>query len=220
MNPLIKKIRQESYGYSESMSDNAFLGLIGLISVWGFALIAFVSNEAMLSHWQPSTAASIGLVILSFVGIIMTKSESAANVLVGFHLALVTLALILAPALAESSPDVVRHVAILTAGVACLMAGLGLTFPRFFESLASGLLLSLVALIGVRLLGIFFPVINEMSVIDWVSAALFALFIGADMARAVNDWDRGFSSAMRHSLGVILSVLNLFLSILSGKSKR
>lgn len=212
----------QRYG-SDAMTRNSFYFVMGLILTWGFGVSYAVSMAT--AAWHPTTLEFllVGLV-LPFAGIFMSASKSAFVSFLGFNLVAIPFGAILGPLLAAyklAQPGVVGEAAMLTAVVTGAMAITGLMFPDFYKSIGGYLFASLFTLLVVIVLSFFIPALMELSIISYLAAGLFALYIGYDMYRA-SEIPATMDNAVDVSVSLYLDIINLFLWILRilGSSKK
>jgi FtsH-binding integral membrane protein len=93
------------------------------------------------------------------------------------------------------------------------MSMLAIIFPNFFSKIGGALFISLIGLVVVRIAQCFIPVLANLTIIDWISAGIFSLYVGFDWWRA-NNVPKTFDNAIDIALDLYLDIINLFLSIL------
>ena len=111
-------------------------------------------------------------------------------------------------------PGIVTEAALLTAGVTAVMALSGMAFPNFYKSIAGALFWGLMALVVVSLLSLFIPALANLTIVHYLAAGLFSLYIGFDMWRA-SEIPATFDNAVDVSISLYLDIINLFLRILA-----
>lgn len=200
---------------SDSMTRGAFYFVVGCVLSWGF--LATYMFSTLTASWQPSLweFLLVGLG-LPLAGIFMSTSSSALLSFIGFNLVVVPFGLILGPTLAlynVAQPGIVAEAAGLTACVTGVMMLTGLAFPRFYASIGGALLGALGALLLVMVISFFVPGLMEFTIIHYLAAGLFALYIGFDMYRA-SEIPATLDNAVDVSVSLYLDIINLFLWIL------
>lgn len=205
----------ERYG-ADAMSRRTFYFVLGAILAWGFGLTAALSE--LTAGWNPNIWVFLGVaLVLPIIGIVMSaKSDNPLVSFIGFNLVVVPFGVILGPALAAykvASPGVVAEAAMLTAIVTGVMGLSGVLFPKFYEGLGGALFGALLCLVVVRVIGLFVPAIGNLGIIDYVAAAIFALYIGYDMYRA-STIPATLDNAVDVAVALYLDIINLFLNIL------
>lgn len=204
---------------ADEVSRRTFYGIIGAVLTWGFFATAMVAQRT--ATWHPGLGMTLlcGLV-LPFAGIMMSASRSAVLSFVGFHFVALPFGAILGPALAAyklADPTVVAHSAMLTATITGVMAATGVLFPSFYSRIGGALFAALLSLVVVRIIGLFVPAFAAFSVINYLAAGLFSLYIGYDMYRA-STVAATLDNAVDISVALYLDILNLFLTILQIES--
>lgn len=207
---------------SDEISRSAFYATIGAVITFGLVATGVVSH--LCANWQPTTLefwlVGLGLPLL---GILISLSDSALISFVGFNLVAIPFGAILGPALAYykmAYPGIVTEAAMLTAGVTAVMAISGMLFPDFYRSIGGALFWALMALVVVSLLSLFIPALANLTIIHYLAAGLFSLYIGFDMWRA-SEIPSTLDNAVDVSISLYLDIINLFLRILQilGNSK-
>lgn len=203
----------------DGMTRNAFYFVMGCILAWGFTATYIVSG--MTVNWKPGILefllVGIGLPIM---GIFMSVSNSALVSFVGFNLVTISFGAILGPTLSLyelAKPGIVSEAAMLTGIVTGMMALSGLIFPNFYRSIGGALFGALLALLVVLTISMFAPALMKFTVIHYLAAGLFALYIGYDMWRA-SEIPATLDNAVDVCISLYLDILNLFLWILQIKS--
>ena len=198
------------------MTRSAFYFIIGCVLSWGFVATCIVSQ--MTADWHPGLWEFLGVgLVLPIVGIVMSVSLSASVSFIGFNLVVIPLSAILGPMLSHyeiAQPGIVTQAATLTACIASVMALSGLMFPRFYESIGGALFGALSALVVVSILSLFIPALAAFTIIHYIAAGIFALYIGFDMYRA-SEIPATLDNAVDVSISLYLDLINLFIRILS-----
>lgn len=199
----------------DTMTRSAFYLVIGCILAWGFIGTYIVSD--LTATWHPKT---LELLVVGFgiplIGIFMGRSSSAFVSFIGFNLVIIPFGAILGPVLTIykiGSPGIVTEAAMLTAGVTGVMAISGLLFPNFYRSIGGALFGALSSLLVILILSLFIPALAEFTIIHYLAAGLFALYIGFDMYRA-SEVPATLDNAVDICIGLYLDIINLFLWIL------
>jgi FtsH-binding integral membrane protein len=201
---------------SNEMSRNVFYLVLGAILSWGFVLTMLVAKST--ATWQPGIimVLLVGLGI-PIVGIILSAASSNSLIsFAGFNLVVGGLSAILGPVLAMydiKEPGLVERAAIMTALVTAVMGVSGLMLPNFYRSIGGALFGALIALVVVSFARLFIPAIQDVGIIDYIAAGIFALYIGYDMWRA-SDIPATLDNAVDVAVSLYLDILNLFLSLL------
>lgn len=207
---------------SDTMTRSAFYFVMGCVLSWGFVATYIVSN--MTANWQPGTLEIwlIGLGI-PLLGIFMSTSDSAFISFMGFNLVIIPFGAILGPVLAQyeiMQPGIVSQAATLTGAVTAVMGVSGLLFPNFYKSIGGALFGALSALLIILIASMFIPALMGFTIIHYLAAGLFALYIGFDMWRA-SEIPATLDNAIDVCISLYLDIINLFLWILRilGKNK-
>ena len=200
----------------DTISERLFFGTLGAVLVYGFIMTAFIANSTagMFAHgtnWL--TVIMVGLVIPILGIIIAVKSDNPFISFVGYNMVVVPFGVILAPVLQQYSHDVIRNAFTITAIDVITMSLLAVSFPKFFSKIGGALFFALLGLVVVRIVQLFVPALANLTIVDWISAAIFSLYVGFDWWRA-NTVPKTFDNAVDLSLDLYLDIINLFLSIL------
>lgn len=201
---------------SDQMSRGVFYLVMGVILSWGFILTRLVAQST--ADWHPNIVMLllVGLGI-PIVGIFMSAMSSNPLVsFVGFNLTVGGLAAILGPVLAMyalKQPGLIERAAALTALSTFAMGVSGLMFPNFYRQIGGVLFGALTALVVVSIARLFIPAIQGVGIIDYISAAIFSLYIGYDMYRA-SEIPATLDNAVDVAVSLYLDIINLFLDLL------
>ncbi len=196
-----------------TMSARGFYATLGLTVAFGLWLSSLMAAE--FTAWHPSLLmillVGLGIPILGIV--IATKSDNPAISFLGYLMVAVPFGMLLGPMLNRYSPEVVQKAMFYTAATTLVMGLAGVLYPNFFSKIGGALFMALIGLVVVRFIGIFVPSLGNMSIIDYISAGIFSLYIGYDMHRASvmpHTLDNAFDAA----LSLYLDIFNLFFSLL------
>lgn len=198
----------------DSISAQAFYGALAASLVWGLAATAVISHLVAQSGYMPGLLEMIILgLVIPIVGIFMSvKSGNPIISFIGYNMIVVPFGIILGPVLNQYSPNVIRNAFMITTVITFTMGLLGTVYPAFFARLGAALMLSLFCLLLVRIAQIFIPAL-DLTVIDYIGAGIFSLYIGYDMYRA-NHVAKTIDNAIDVSVDLYLDIINLFLHIL------
>lgn len=210
----------QRYG-TDTMTRRAFYFVIGTILAWGFLATSIVAE--MTAAWRPGIGEIllVGLV-LPFVGILMSRSDNPMISFIAYHFVVIPFGAILGPTLAMyelAHPGIVAQAASLTAVVTMIMAGSGLLFPDFYKSIGGALFGALLCLVAVSILSLFIPALAAFTVIHYIAAGIFALYIGFDMWRA-STIPATLDNAVDVSISLYLDIINLLLQLLQILGKK
>lgn len=202
----------------DTLTRRAFLGLIGLLTTYGLGLNAALAVWALQTGFQPGLVLMIALMLLPFAGILLARRASSLPMqFLAFHLVLVPFGLLLGPILQAyihiGGMALVSRALLLTGATSGIMMLLGLSYPQIFSRLGGVLFASLMALVVVRLIGMFVPALGNAVWVDWLAAGIFTLYVGYDCYRAMNIPATG-ANAFGVAISLYLDILNLFLTIL------
>lgn len=159
----------------------------------------------------------IGYVISALIGVLLSsKSKSPVISFIGYNLVCVPLGLVLSLTvsayLRAGAGDIVLQAIAYTAVATFCMIVLSIAFPDFFSGLGKILFGSLIGLIVAGLISMFlFP--GAYTLVTWIGAAIFALYIGYDYWRA-QQFPKTLDNAIDCSLDIYLDIINLFIRIL------
>ncbi len=200
---------------NDVMTRGAFYLVLGCVLTWGFVATYIVAEST--SGWQPSLWEILGWgLAVPIVGILLSISSNAFVSFIGFNCVVIPLGAILGPVLAKYNlayPGLVVDAASLTAAVTGIMAVTGLMFPSFYKSIGGALFGALSCLVIVSLLSLFIPALQHFTIIHYIAAGIFALYIGFDMYRA-STIPATLDNAVDVAISLYLDIINLFLQIL------
>lgn len=201
---------------TDTLSRRAFYGLIGLCLTWGFALAAFASRYT--ATWEPNIwiFLLVGLVIPIIGIVISSKSKNPAVSFLGFNLVVIPLGAMLGPLLyyySITDPGVIEQALIATAFVTGMMALSAFLFPHFYSKIGGALFMALLCVIVLMLLQLFIPAMQDWIFISYLTAGIFALYIGYDIWRA-SKIPATLDNAIDVSVSLYLDIVNLFTAFL------
>lgn len=206
----------ERYG-QDAISERLFRFILVAVLLWGFVGTMILSS--LTASWKPGAYSIIFLgIILPILGIILARRDNWFLSFIGYNMIVVPFGLILGPCLNKYSPDVIKNTFMITAMITAVMGCAGIMFPRIFEKMGLSLFLALLCLLGVRILQMFMPALQGLVWVDYLAAGIFSLYIGYDMYRA-NEIPKTVDNAIDIAIDLYLDILNLFLAILSSKSR-
>jgi FtsH-binding integral membrane protein len=203
-------------GYS-SMSERSFMATIAGFVVWGLLMIFIMATK--FAPPSPSLGYLLGVgLALPIIGILVAGFYQGNPILsfIGFNLIAIPIGLCMGWVSATKT-TVIQDALTLTLLITCVMGVLGIILPKFFESIGGFLFYSLLALVIVRTIQMFVPAMHGMSIIDYVAAGIFSLYIGYDMHRATLV-DRNVANALQVAISLVLDIVNLFVSLISALS--
>ena len=203
--------------------------ILGGVLFWGFLANALIClfTRPYIENWNPLPIL-IAYIVLGIVGVLLTRSRSAAVSFVGYNLVVLPLGFVLSLFLVEYEPYLIATVFFETAAVTLTMMLLSLVFPRLFLSMGRALAVSLLIVIVVEfvfflvvaLTGRFNDGIGQVGlVIDGIVAVIFALYIGYDWAVAQKRY-RSVDAAVDSACSLYLDIINLFIRLLAISGRR
>jgi FtsH-binding integral membrane protein len=207
--------RSEQDSTGKSISPNMYNLVIGLTLCWGFLI-----NWLMVKSISPASIASINP-ILFFVGYfascffgmyLFSAFDSPLLSFIGYNFVVVPFGLIINIVVAQYDPDLVLNAVKVTGMVTFLMMVLGALFPKFFQRIAGGLMIALIAVIIVEAIEVFIFKIHH-GILDWAVVLIFCGYIGFDWSRA-NQIPRTVDNAIDSAASLYMDIINLFVRIL------
>ncbi|MDR2540729.1 MAG: Bax inhibitor-1 family protein [Candidatus Peribacteria bacterium] len=205
---------------NDTVSANAFYAIMTIVLCEGLGITAFFAHYAIQIGFMPSWWSFIGLgLIVPILGIILSiKSENPILSFIGYNMVAIPFGFLLGPVVQQYSPSVVQNAFVVTAGITFLMGLAGTLFPNFFRQIGGFLFVSLFGLLVVRIVQIFVPAL-DLTVIDYIAAGIFSLYIGYDMYRA-NTMTKTVDNAVDICVDLYLDIINLFINILKIMGKK
>ncbi|MEA3211348.1 MAG: hypothetical protein QOE70_4405 [Chthoniobacter sp.] len=201
---------------SGEISASLYNFIIGAVLIWGFAVTAMV--QSYFHHVSFGWPLLLAYIAGVFVGTMLARSENPVLSLLGYHLVVVPTGVMLGPFVNALSPQVLQNTLFLTGGVTCGMMGLGTVFPRAFARIGGALFISLIALVVVSLLEAF-VFKKSFTMVDYIAAGIFSLYIAYDYARA-QLIPKTFDNAIDVCIALYLDIINLFIRLASILSRR
>lgn len=194
----------------DTLSASVYNFVIGICLLFGFAVTAFTAFT--FADLQLTLVHYIGYLVGSIAGIIISaKSKNAVISFLGYMMVVVPFGVILGPTLNSFAPGLVYQAAMITGIITGFMLILSTAFPSFFAKLGRVLFICLIGLVVASLITMFMGV--RPTILSWISAALFSLYIGYDWYRAQNI-PFTMDNAVDVCVSLYLDIVNLFLSIL------
>ena len=201
---------------ADEISPSLYNFIIGAVLLWGFFITAVVQHQ--FAQVQFGWPLLIGYFVSSFLGLMLARSQNALLSLLGYHFIVVPTGVLLGPLVNALSPQVLQNTLFLTGGVTCGMMGAATVFPAIFLKLGRALFFSLLALIVVSLVQMFFfP--RGYTIVDYIAAGIFSLYIAYDYARA-QAIPKTMDNAVDVCIALYLDVINLFIRLASILSRR
>lgn len=200
---------------ADTISARAFWAVLALFVCYGVGIAAWGTRVAMSMDYHPT---GTGLLVLGLgipiAGIFLaSRTENAVLAFIGLTMVCLPEGYVMGPYLNHYSPDVVFNACLLTLFVTGVMGGAGIVFPSVFSNIGGALFTALCSLLVIRILQLFVPALAHLTLIDWLAAGLFSLYIGYDMWRA-SQIPHTVKNAIDVAIAIYLDMVNLFLSIL------
>lgn len=210
-----------AYASENTISTRLYNFIIGAVLLYGFLMNVFIVKTvpvaALLSIniW----VFLIGYFASCLFGIyLFTKSDNPVVSFIGFNFVAVPFGLIVNMVTSQYSPELVINAMQVTTVVTCIMMVLGTAYPKFFESIASGLFWGLLASIVAELI-LTFVFKMDLGIMDWIIAAIFCGYIGYDWGKA-SALPKTVDNAVDSAAALYMDIINLFLRILSIMGKK
>lgn len=210
-----------TYVADNTISTRLYNFIIGAVLLYGFLMNVFivktipVASLLSINIW----VFLIGYFASCFFGIyLFTKSDNPLVSFIGFNFVAVPFGLIVNLVTSQYSPELVINAMQVTTVVTCIMMVLGTAYPKFFESIASGLFWGLLAsIIAELILTLVFKM--HLTIIDWIVAAIFCGYIGYDWGKAA-ALPKTVDNAVDSAAALYMDIINLFLRILEIMGKK
>jgi FtsH-binding integral membrane protein len=199
----------------DTMSERAFYFAIGISMLWGTGITALIAGEVAKSGFEPGIMSILILgLAIPYIGIWISVSSSNPIIsFVGYNMVCLPFGAILAPIVNHYSPQLIQNACMATCCVTATMMCLSMIYPGFFSQLGGVLFSALIGLLVVRCMQIFIPSLAHMSLLDWIGAGIFSLYIGYDWYRATSV-PKTLDNALDISIELYLDIINLFLILL------
>lgn len=198
---------------SSTISERTFMG-----SIAGFISYGLVLTYIMASYFAPPMPGMwylIGVgVLIPLLGCFISSSDNLPLSFIGYNMIVLPIGLCLGPVANFVDPQIIQDAALITAIITGLMGFAGITYPHLFKNLGGVLFYSLLSLVVVRILQMFIPALDGLTIIDYIAAGIFSLYIGYDMYRSTLV-GRTVGNALHIAVSLYLDIINLFLNILS-----
>lgn len=210
-----------AYASENTISTRFYNFIIGAVLLYGFLMNVFivktvpVASLLAINIW----VFLIGYFASCLFGIyLFTKSDNPVVSFIGFNFVAVPFGLIVNIVTSQYSPELVINAMQVTTVVTCIMMVMGTAYPKFFESIASGLFWGLIAAIVAELvLMLVFKM--HLTIMDWIVAAIFCGYIGYDWGKA-SALPKTVDNAVDSAAALYMDIINLFLRILSIMGKK
>lgn len=219
-----RRARLETYVEPDAViSDRAYNAVLIGVLVWGLLvnviLCAYVGD--VYRYISPGIFLLLYIVCAFSGTMIASKSRNPAISFLGYNLVVVPFGLVISTLVWEYGgldSQIVRDAFVYTLVITLGMLGLEMMFPNFFDKLGTALLGCLIALIICEFVLLLMRV--QQSVLDWVAAGMFSLYIAYDIHRS-QQFPKTVDNAVDCALDIYLDIANLFIRLLRifGKKK-
>ena len=202
-------------GNDNEMSLASYNSIIGAVLFWGFALSAIIVRLAgdYFLTWNPIVLV-IAYFVVAIAGVLISRvSNVPAISFIGYNLVVVPFGAVLSVILHGVTAVSVLHAIAITAGVMLVMLLLSIAAPAVFLGMGRILFASLIIVVVIELLCIIFGWYHP-TIIDWIVAIIFSLYIGFDWAVA-QEKPHTLDNAIDSCVDLYVDAVNLFVRILS-----
>lgn len=206
------------------MSDAGFNALMGCTILWGlicnFFICMFLETQVFSFVSSHPLLFILGYFALAFLGaIIISGTENAVVAFLGFNLICLPIGALLSVYVSQYTVLSISYVCLLTAIIVVIMIIVSTVFPEYFCSLGHILLVSLISIIFIVGVLVFF-LGYEGHVIDYAVVALFSLYIGYDWYCSQRYAATPYN-AISCATDLYLDIINIFIRLLAilGKKK-
>ncbi len=208
---------------ADSLSARSYAGAVGLFLSWAILLVA--TGARISFSWSSGLGLVLFTFILSIAGIVIfTHSDRPFVSFIGVSMLSFFMGLSIGPVLAYYGVGAVVEALMLTVAVTLGMSILGFLLPDVIAKFSGVLFVGLLVLIAgyfssflLALFGISSQAVNTG--LDWLSLAIFSLYIWYDWSRAMS-LPKTLDNAIDVSGALIVDIVNLFLTLLRLTSRR
>jgi FtsH-binding integral membrane protein len=201
--------------YGDEMSLASYNSIIGAVLFWGFALSAIIVHLAgdYFLTWNPIVLV-IAYFVVAIVGVIISRVSTVPAIsFIGYNLVVVPFGAVLSVILHGVKIVSVLHAVAITAGVMLIMLLLSIAIPMVFLKMGRILFVSLFAVVILEILCLIFGWYHP-TIIDWIVAIIFSLYIGFDWAVA-QEKTHTLDNAIDSCVDLYVDAVNLFIRIVS-----
>lgn len=211
-------IVRESYGEA-TMSRRSFNLTIGLLLMAGFGVLALTSWLAL----QPAVASLIAgrTMVLGGVGIVASivaliamfaggRSHSTTLMAVGYGLFVLAFGASTSMILPAYNIGAITEAFVATAGISAVFSVLGIAFPRFFERIIGAVFAIFIGVVLASVIMLFMGM--SPAWIDYVTVAIFAIFIGYDVHLSTIVEPNLFN-ALLVATNIFVDIVNVFMEL-------
>ncbi|MGI6205878.1 MAG: Bax inhibitor-1 family protein [Anaerovoracaceae bacterium] len=154
-----------------------------------------------------------GYIILVIAGSYITyRSSSPLVSFIGYNLVCLPLGAVITICVQGYSTTVVAQAFMLTAVITGVMMLASTAFPGTFAGMGRMLFIGLIGIIIANLVCLLFGI--QTTIIAWIAAVLFSLYIGYDWVRA-QQYVPTLDHAVDSALDIYVDIVNLFLQLLT-----
>jgi len=215
--------REASSSDYDQLGERVFVVMLTLWTAFGIGVSAWTSYICRSMVF--STLEVIGLVVLTFVGVLVSAATRHALMsLLGYMMIAIPFGMLLGPVLALYTTASLFKVFCLTGGITVLFGLIGAFIPSSLKGwgvwLMGGLMVLIFGMSFTTIAAYFgLPVEGTLKAWDWFAVVLFVGLIAFDFNRAMRV-KRTMTNAIDCAVAIYLDFLNLFLHLLSLAGKR
>jgi FtsH-binding integral membrane protein len=195
------------------ISDRTYNLILGAVIVYGVLV-----NMLMVKYLAPvfigmnPIVLLLGYFVLCFAGIMITyKSKDPLVSFLGYNLVVLPIGAVLAVCLQGYDNGTIFQAFLLTTLVTAVMLIAASAFPGTFAGMGRMLFIALIGLVIGQLICMLLGVYP--TIISWIAAAIFSLYIGYDWVKA-QMYVKTVDNAVDSALDIYLDIINLFLQLL------
>jgi FtsH-binding integral membrane protein len=207
--------RDESNSTGAIISAHVYNLVIGLVLGWGFLMNWLIIKNVSyqdIARINPFLF-FIGYLACCFFGIYLFRSSDNPLIsFLGYNLVVIPFGFVINLVVYQYDPMIVQEAIRVTGLVTAFMMLLGTLFPGFFQRIAGGLTVALIAVIIIEFIEVFFFGVHH-GILDYIVVLIFCGYIGFDWARA-NSIPRTLDNAVDSAAALYIDIINLFLRIL------
>lgn len=189
--------------------------IIGAVLLYGFiATLIITKTIGPIAIGIKPFALLIGYIVLVLAGsFIVNGSDKPLISFLGYNLIVLPIGVVLTSVTYSYDPGLIFRAVVVTACVTGIMMIISMIIPSFFLKLGRVLFLSLLLVIIVEVLALFFSW-HVFHVTDVIIAVIFCGYIGYDWVVAQRI-ERTVDNAVDTACNLYVDIVNLFLRILS-----
>lgn len=201
------------------VSDRVYNLVIGIVIAYGV-----IANMFMVKYLSSAILSIspivlfIGYIVMCLAGSFITYSfDEPYMSFLGYNLVVLPVGAVLTVALQGYDSSIVSEALVITSAVTVFMLAAATAFPSVFAGMGRMLFMTLIGLLIGQLVCMIFHIYP--SILAWISAGLFSLYVGYDWVRA-QRYVKTLDHAVDSALDIYLDIINLFLQILRILSRR